>query len=102
MNFQNLKIKFFLPFLQKRLKLFSFCVLVLIILGVSLIVFRFLDANILNPSSLGGDRLTTQDIGVNMRLYREVMEKMTTDERGVTVGIRDLRNPFYSLPEETK
>lgn len=87
-------IKSILDFLQKHRGLVAFCFLMLVILGVSLLTLRFLNLYVLIPQEVQ-ESVIKQEGGVNIRLYREVSEKIAEDEARPLSGIGDLRNPFY-------
>lgn len=89
-----LKIKFSFSFLQKHLRLLSFCIVMLIILGASLMIFNFLKIYVLTPRELAESEIKAGEARVNLRLYREVIKKMNEDKERPQSGIGDLRNPF--------
>jgi len=86
----RIKIKPIITFLEKRWRFLAFCLIMLIVLGVGLIINRFVNNVLISQdSNQSGNEI--QELRVDMRLYREVIARMNEDTGS---DFQDLNNPF--------
>lgn len=90
----KIKLDSFKKFFQGKGALILFFFFAASFLALGLLTINFLNKNLLTPREITEEDLKSNELRVNLRVYRDLINKINSAKEKNIDGLAGLRNPF--------